>query len=267
MFCKVLTCLLLLLTATTVFAVVGVSVEDNFYSPQNITVAKGTTVQWTWNGLNDHSVTSGTPSSQTGLFDSGLHTSGTFSFTFNNTGTFQYFCLNHGTMGMVGSVTVTCSTKVQLLKNPGFESGKVNWVSSPSTIINNTATFPPHSGTWKAQLNGKGTINTATLYQQVTIPSGACTATLSFFVRVSTTETTTTATNDKLKIQILNGSGTVLKTLVQLSNLNKTSGYVKKSFNVIAFKGQTIRVRFLGTENASLKTTFLIDDTALNVTE
>ena len=41
--------------------------------------------------------------------------------------------------------------------------------------------------------------------------------------------------------------------------------YLLKSFDVTAYKGQTIRVYFLGVEDVSLQTSFLIDDTALNV--
>jgi hypothetical protein len=37
-----------------------------------------------------------------------------------------------------------------------------------------------------------------------------------------------------------------------------------KTFDVTAFKGQTIRVYFLGTEDSSLQTSFVIDDTAVN---
>jgi len=264
---QILVTLILLLTGTTaLWSATGVSIEDDFYTPANISVPKGTTVVWTWNGSANHSVTSGPANAPDGLFDSGIHNTGTFSFTFNNTGTFPYFCQVHGAM-MTGSVTVTCGTTVKLLKNPGFESGNVNWVSSPTTIINNTTTFPPHTGNFKAQLNGKGVINKASVFQQVTIPSNACSASLSFFIRIATTETTTTAANDKLKVQILDSNGALLKTLKAFSNLNKTKGYVKKSFDVLAFKGQTIRVGFLGSENSSLKTTFLIDDVALNITK
>lgn len=116
-------------------------------------------------------------------------------------------------------------------------------------------------------LNGKGTTNTASIFQQITIPSNACTAKLSFYLRIASTETTTSAANDKLKIQVLNGSGTLLKTLKTFSNLNKGTSYSKKSFDLLSFKGKTIRIRFLGTENSTLKTTFLVDDTAVSITQ
>jgi len=254
---------------TTAFGSVGVSVEDDFYTPNNITVAKGTTVVWTWNGRSSHSVTSGTPSAPTTTFNSGIMGSGSFSFTFNQVGTFPYFCMVHGTM-MEGAVTVTCSNTTQILKNPGFESGTIGWVStsqpSATGIINKTTSFPPHSGQFKAQLNGKGFTNTQSISQTITIPSGACSASLSFFLRVASTETGTVA-NDKLKVQILDNLGAVKKTLKVYSNLNKSAAYVKHSFNLLTFAGKTIKIRFLGTENSTLKTTFLIDDTAVNITQ
>jgi hypothetical protein len=58
----------------------------------------------------------------------------------------------------------------------------------------------------------------------------------------------------------------LLATLATYSNLNASSGYVLKSFNVLAYKGQTIRVYFNGIEDSTLQTSFVIDDTALNVT-
>ena len=57
----------------------------------------------------------------------------------------------------------------------------------------------------------------------------------------------------------------MLSTLATFSNLNKAAGYSQKSFNLLSFKGQTIRIYFLGTEDSSLQTSFVVDDTALTV--
>jgi hypothetical protein len=89
-------------------------------------------------------------------------------------------------------------------------------------------------------------------------------ATLSFYVRIDTAETTTTTAFDTLQVQVRNSANTVLTTLATYSNLNKSTTYVLKTFDVTAFKGQTIRVYFLGTEDSSLQTSFVIDDTAVN---
>jgi hypothetical protein len=54
-------------------------------------------------------------------------------------------------------------------------------------------------------------------------------------------------------------------TLATYSNLNHNSGYAQKSFNLASFAGQTVTIKFTGTEDVSLQTSFVIDDTALNV--
>src|SRR3712207_234399 len=84
---------------------VTVRMEDNFFSPANITVEPGTTVTWVQSGNNPHTTTS-----YDGLWDSGMiegGSGGTFSFTFKEPGTYDYFCIPHEDLGMVGSVTVT----------------------------------------------------------------------------------------------------------------------------------------------------------------
>jgi subtilisin family serine protease len=150
----------------------------------------------------------------------------------------------------------------QLLLNPGFESGNVNWVTTAGVI--SSSGRPAHSGTNFAWLDGYGTTHTDSCYQQITIPSNVATAALSFWVRIDTAETTTTTVFDRLQVQIRNSSNTVLTTLATYSNLNANSTYVLKTFDLSAFRGQTIRVYFLGTEDSSLQTSFVIDDTAVN---
>jgi subtilisin family serine protease len=149
----------------------------------------------------------------------------------------------------------------ELLLNKGFESGAVNWVATAGVITNSTGQTP-RTGSWYAWLDGYGTTHTDTLYQQITVPSSATTVTLSFWLKITTAETTTTTAFDTLRVQIRNSSNTVLSTLATYSNLNKTTGYVQKTFDVTAFKGQTIRIYFLGVEDSSLQTSFVIDDTS-----
>lgn len=156
----------------------------------------------------------------------------------------------------------TCTAR-QLLANPGFESGSTSW-SATSGVITNASGEAAHSGSYKAWLDGYGSATTDTLAQSVAIPSG-CAATLSFWLHVDTAETTTTTAYDTLKAQVLNSSGTVLTTLATYSNLNAAAGYTQRSFNLGAYAGQTVTVKFTGTEGSQLQTSFVIDDTALNV--
>jgi hypothetical protein len=164
------------------------------------------------------------------------------------------------------SLTISSGAAQQLLGNPGFENGTntAPWTLTPA-VINNSSAEPPHSGAWDAWLDGYGTTHTDTATQTVTIPSTATTATLSFWLHIDTAETTTTTAFDTLQVQVLNTSNTVLATLGTFSNLNAAAGYQQHSFSVIQFKGQTVKIRFIGREDSSLQTSFVIDDTALNV--
>jgi plastocyanin len=78
-----------------------VAVDDNFFSPSDVTVLHGTTVTWQWApGASRHSVT----------FDDGessaVRDSGSFSRTFDFAGTYSYYCTVHGRAVMSGVVEV-----------------------------------------------------------------------------------------------------------------------------------------------------------------
>ncbi|MCA1615166.1 MAG: S8 family peptidase [Acidobacteria bacterium] len=154
----------------------------------------------------------------------------------------------------------------QLLLNPGFESGNVSWVADAGVITNSSGNVP-YAGFWYAWLNGYGSSNTDYVYQQVTIPSNATAATLTFYLKIDTSETTMTTAYDKLTVTIRDSNNSVLKTLATYSNLNKTPGYVLQTFDLLAFRGRTIRVYFLGREDSTLQTSFALDDAALRVSQ
>ncbi len=155
-------------------------------------------------------------------------------------------------------------TAGQLLTNPGFESGTSGW-SATSGIINTSSKEPAHSGSYKAWLDGYGTATTDTVSQSVTIPSGCTTAAFGFWLHVDTAETSNTTAYDTMKVQVLNSSGTVLGTLATYSNLDAASGYVQHSFNLASYAGQTVTLKFTGTEDYEYQTSFVVDDTSLNV--
>jgi hypothetical protein len=184
------------------------------------------------------SVTPGSyPLTITGSAASGSHTT-TYTLTVNGSG---------------GS----CTTTTQKLTNPGFESGSTGW-SSTSGVINTDGAYA-RTGKGYAWLDGYGTTHTDTLSQTVSVPSNACSATFSFWLYINTSETTTTTAYDKLTVS---AGGTTLATY---SNLNHSSGYVQKSFNLSAYAGQNVTLTFKGVEDSSLQTSFFVDDTAVNV--
>ncbi|WP_330284672.1 hydrolase [Streptomyces sp. NBC_00588] len=168
-----------------------------------------------------------------------------------------------GGSGDGGGGSDTC-TAGQLLGNNGFESGGTTW-SASSGVITNSGDESARSGSYYAWLDGYGKATTDTLSQSVTIPSGCTTAALSFYLHIDTAETTTSTAYDTLKVQVVNGSGTVLGTLATYSNLNAASGYTRRSFSLAGYAGQTVTLKFTGTEGSMLQTSFVVDDTALDV--
>jgi uncharacterized membrane protein len=183
-----------------------------------------------------------------------------------------------GNVGTSATVTVTVSngtgTVTELLGNGGFENGASSpapWVltstHTPLQIINSSTSEPPHSGTFDAWMNGWGTTTTDTVMQQVVLPANATAATFSFWLHIDTAETSTTTAFDTLQVQVRNSAGTVLQTLATFSNLNHATGYQQQTFNLASFVGQTIQVFFVGKEDSSLQTSFVLDDVSLKVTQ
>lgn len=161
----------------------------------------------------------------------------------------------------------TVNTTQQLIGNPGFENGSANpapWTASPG-VVNHAPGKPPHSGAWNAWLNGCGVTHIDMLSQTVTLPARLATASLSFWLHIDTSETSATTTYDTLKVQVTNSSGTVLATLATYSNLDRNTGYAQKTFDLAAYKGQTIKLLFTGVEDATLQTSFMLDDFTLTV--
>jgi hypothetical protein len=173
-------------------------------------------------------------------------------------------------------------TGTELLSDGGFEVG-----SSPS----GTYTFTTVSSSWTWQYGGSsGTSNpryysvssgtnaaysgnwclyfdlgpsTNRLYQTVSIPSGV-TATLSFWLKVGTFETTTSVAYDTLKVSIADTSGVALGSITY-SNLDANAGFawVKHNLDVSAYAGRTVRVQFDTFEDSTGDTIFQLDDVSL----
>jgi plastocyanin len=78
------------------------------FSPMNLQIAVGDTVQWTWDS-GGHTVTSGASCTSDGKFGTGTTTENagfTYSFRFTTAGSFPYFCVPHCGAGMTGTITV-----------------------------------------------------------------------------------------------------------------------------------------------------------------
>ena len=131
-------------------------------------------------------------------------------------------------------------------------------------MIGNYSSQTAYEGSRFAWLGGNGTTATESLYQTVTIPSTATSATLSFALHIDTNESGSTV-YDKMVVSVKNSSGTTLGTLATYTNVNAASGYQIRSFNLLAYKGQTIRVHFNMTEDYSLQTSFVVDKVSVQI--
>ncbi len=162
-------------------------------------------------------------------------------------------------------------TTTQVLLNPGFESGTTSWTISGTSIGGTRNSVSPRTGSYMASFcfnTAYENSTTDSVYQTVTIDSAATAATLNFYYYIKTTETTTSTAYDKFTVTVENTSGTTLATLLTLSNLNKTSAWTAKTgLNLLAYKGQTVRIRFKAVTDSSLGTQFSLDDLTLNVTK
>ncbi|HEX6249589.1 MAG TPA: S8 family peptidase [Nocardioidaceae bacterium] len=201
----------------------------------------------------------GDPSASPSTVSSAI-VNGATSNVLSNVGSGSPNRLLHSLLG--GGSTPPPPPSGNLLGNPGFESGNTVWAATSGVVTSSTGR-PARTGSWKAWLNGYGSSHTDTLSQSVTIPSSASSATLSFWIRIDSSESTTSYAYDTLRVQVVSGGST--STLATYSNLNKSSTYVQKAFNLNAYRGQTVTVRFVGTEDSSLQTSFVIDDTAVSV--
>jgi subtilisin family serine protease len=168
-------------------------------------------------------------------------------------------------VGASGQVAVTVrnqvATSAERVVNGDFESGITGWGLAGNALYSHGG--GAHSGLGYGVL---ATTNSASayLYQNLTIPSTAA-GSLTFWLNVTSNESTTTAARDKLFVEMRSASGTLLSTIASYSNLDKTAGatYTQRSLNVAAYRGQTVRVQFRATTDGSQPTTFRVDDVSL----
>jgi len=195
-----------------------------------------------------------------------ISTTGLVSGTPTTAGSFAVSVTARDSAGGSGSASFTwtispastCRAPGQKLGNTGFETGVAAPWRTTAGVVDKSAAQGPHSGLWKAWLDGYGTSHTDTLSQTVTLPLGCASYTFSYWMHVSSADTSTLA-HDAMTVR----AGTTI--LATYSNLNKSTGYIQRSFGLSRFAGQSVTLTFTGVENASLQTSFVVDDAAVTV--
>ena len=204
--------------------------------------------------------------------DGGTSTATSPSHTYAAAGTYTVTetVTDSGGVSASKSSSVTVATSgggggsTNVVTNGGFESVATPWTLSSGVLCTNAGCSGEvaHGGTGFAWLDGYGSAHTDTASQSITIPAGKTSATLTFYVHIDTKETGSTA-YDKLTVGVTSGSTTT--TLATYSNVNAAAGYVLKTISLNAYIGKTVTLKFTGTEDSSLATSFVLDDVAVNV--
>ena len=170
------------------------------------------------------------------------------------------------------SASFTVGFVNQLITNGGFETGATGWTtvgqtSFPRDTDVGAPTAKAFLGARYALLAGKGAAHADEMSQLVTIPEEATQATLSFRVRVDSTDRVAMA--DTLTVRLFDPVGFRLADLASYDNLYNTkgagsaNGYLKRTFDLTPYLGKQVRVHFLGRENTGGPTSFLIDGVSL----
>jgi len=168
--------------------------------------------------------------------------------------------------GLCGVGTVPVPTPTEILTNNGLESTAV-----PFTFVGTGAVYvrsgtTPHGGRGYATL---GITNSGFGYfysNPGSFDSNTANATLSFWVWITTADSSTSPT-DRMYVEFKDSStGVLLGQVAVLSNRDATSGYVKKSYNVMAYKGYPLQLQFRVLNDGNGPTTFKVDDISIALT-
>jgi hypothetical protein len=236
-------------------------------------------------GVSGVSVSSGSASGSSdsaGAYSIGGLANGTYTLTPSKSGcTFSptsrsVTVSSADVSGQAFTATCTTTAVTERLANGNFDTITTSTNSAPDGSWSRTAftgtsfntllagQTNAFSGGSYAQLGINNSVTQTVESAAVAIPAAATTTTLSFYAQISSSENTTTAVYDRLFVELVDTSNnSVLATLVTLSNLNKGTSYVQRSYNINAYKGKTVKVRLRSTMDSSITSTFRVDNVSL----
>jgi hypothetical protein len=151
-------------------------------------------------------------------------------------------------------------TTGELISNGDFDAASSSpWTFSGGSI---TSGVPYRTATKKLVLGGSNNAS-HTAYQSVAIPAACATPTLRFYRYVTTNEGAGDVF-DYLKVDIRNAANSsTLQTYNAADNSDNSSWTLNTSYNLTAYKGTTITLRFRATTDSSQTSTFYVDDASI----
>nr|P83913.1 RecName: Full=Leupeptin-inactivating enzyme 2; Short=LIE2; Flags: Precursor [Streptomyces exfoliatus]AAQ73538.1 LieB [Streptomyces exfoliatus] len=162
------------------------------------------------------------------------------------------------TSATVNTATVSGAAQTVALSVSGAPAG-VTATLSPTSVQSGSSSAlsvqvgaSTAPGTYTLTVTGSGTVSHTSTYSLTVTGGGSCTP-------------RQLVTNGGFESGSSPWSATAGQTLETLSNLNANSGYAEKSYDLSQFAGQTVTLKFTGTEDQSLQTSFVVDDVTVQV--
>lgn len=159
----------------------------------------------------------------------------------------------------------------QLLTNASFDLTPVGngWTQTPANATIPIIAPPPTGVTAASAPNiawmGGAPSAVDQLSQELVVPAGATGFTLTGKLQIATAEFGLSAF-DTVVITVQNSTGATVATLKTFSNLDENAAFAPFTLNSpMSFAGQTVRLNFKSSTDASFNTNFFFDDLAVNV--
>lgn len=208
------------------------------------------TLQWTTTGMTSCSASGGWSGSKALSGSQQVSPSSTTTYTLNCSG--------------------TAPAPQERVSNGGFSGTVTEWTLSTNFYANSNfgscnLTCPGYA--YVSEPNGNLSLSNnlfGSMRQDISLPSSASSITLTFWISISTQETGTTPF-DVLSVSLLNTQGSPLQLIQTFSNAN-AGGYRKTTFDLTPYKGQTVRISFVGTTDSTKGTVFRVDDVSVLAT-
>ena len=136
--------------------------------------------------------------------------------------------------------------------------------AAPITQEDNSSTPPAHKGSWFAYMNDYGFAATRTRSVRTSPSPPRHDGHADVLPQRGLRGDHPTQQFDTLQVQVPPNGGSAFSTRATYSNHDAGRGYVACSVDLSAYVGQTVTLRFYGTENGNNRATgFLVDDVSL----